>query len=335
MHEGELADVSDLVRRGILQFSSEAPVNPRHLDYPGYTVPLIAHDYPARTPAMWNAAYRAFGMDIANIIMTGDPDQAPAILHALRRDPRYLGGGAGVGFKEKAFALVDELDALATAAGAVNLVSKAGAVMRGHNTDGIGFAAGLQNLLRSRDDTIDGKTVLMLGAGGTARAVATVLAGRGARLRIVNRTVSRAKSLAARLNANSPQPVATGGGEEEIDRGALAADIIVNASTKGSAGPLSGCSALAPAGPQNLKISGELMDRLPRTTILCDVVIAQGGTPFLRQATERGFTVLDGITMVVHQAVEAFRILHGSELQLRGFSEADVRDVMHAAARAV
>lgn len=343
MAESEPADVSDLVRRGILQFALQPPMNPRHLSFRRYTVPLIEHDYPAKTSAMWNSAYRAFGMDIGNIMMTGDVGHAALIFQALRRDPRYIGGGAGVGFKEKVCGLVDELDSFATAAGAINFVSKRDRGLCGHNTDGIGFFAALERVLRARDQTVNGKTVLMVGAGGTARSVAVALITSGARLRIVNRTAERAAVLAAHLNAHFAETVALHAAEDDIGRLAMMADIIVNVSTKGAAGPLEEYSALAPAEApatadtirRNLVESSALLDQIPRTAILCDVVIAQGGTPFLRQGGERGFKVLDGLAMVVNQAVEAFWIVHGSELQHSGVSKGDVAVIMHAAAQPV
>jgi shikimate dehydrogenase len=340
MAHAEPARIADLVRRGILDFAMQPPMNPRHLDFPRYTVPLIAHDYPAKTAAMWNSAYQAFGMDAGNVMMTGDPGNAPLIFQTLRRDSRYIGGGAGVGFKEKAFELADEFDAFASGAGAVNFVSKSGGTLCGHNTDGIGFAAALEHLMRRVGRVLQDNTVLLLGAGGTARSVAVALAGRGARLRIVNRTAGRATALAERLNRDFAQPVAAGAGEEELGRLAAMADVIVNVSTKGAAGPLAQYSALAPADNladpgtlhRNLTASGDILDRLPRTAIVCDVVIAHGGTPLLRQARERGFPVLDGIAMVINQGVEAFWILHGTELRSRGLSKADVAGVIRAAA---
>ena len=342
MSDSEPAEVSDLVRLGTLQFALQPPMNPRHLDFPRYTIPLIQHDYPAKTPGMWNAAYQAFGMDIGNVVVVGDANYAPLILETLRRDPRYVGGGAGVGFKEKAFGLVDELDALATTAGAVNFISKRDARLCGHNTDGIGFAAALEDVLRAEDQTLEAKAVLMLGAGGTARSVAFALAKRGARVHIVNRTVQKAAALAARLNAEFATEVAQHASEEESGRLAAIADIIVNVSTKGAAGPLAKYSALASADVPatagrvhaNLKESSAILDRIPRTAILCDVVIAENQTPFLRQASNRGFKVLDGIAMVINQAVEAFWILHGTEVQHSRTSKDDVARVMRQAVSA-
>jgi shikimate dehydrogenase len=335
MPEHAPENVSDLLEIGLLRFASKPPMNPRRLDFRCYTVPLIEHDYPAKTPAMWNSAYQAFGLEAGNIILTGDPRNAPLIYAALRRDPRYRGGGAGVGFKETAFELVDELDAFATAAGSVNFVSNRAGWLCGHNTDGIGFAAALEDLMRP--ESIRGKTVLILGAGGTARSVGVALAERGARLSIVNRTARRAEVLAAHINSRFAEHIAAGTGENDIARLAPVSDVIVNVSIKGAAGPLAGYSALGPgsvSASENLSAASAILDCIPQDVVLCDVVIAEGGTPFLREARRRGFTVLDGIGMVVNQAVEAFWILHGVELQSASASKFDVARVMRSAAAA-
>jgi shikimate dehydrogenase len=333
-------ETSDLIQRGVLQFAVWPEMNPRHLDFPRYTVPLIEHDYPAKTPAMWNAAYREFRMDAGNVILTGDPEQAPVIFETLRRDLRYLGGGAGVGFKEKAVDLVDRLDALATASGAVNFVTNVNGRLSGHNTDGIGYVAALEEFIGMNGEDLDGKTVLILGAGGTARSVANALARRGVRQQIVNRTPDRAVTLARHINEGLGQEIAAGFGEESIRHLVSGADIIVNVSTKGAAGPFAAWSALAPAAlpgtadslQRNLTESRELLERIPRTVIISDVVLANEGTPFLRQAREMGFRVLDGIPMVINQGVEAFWIVHGHELQRTGVSKHDVAAVMRRAA---
>jgi shikimate dehydrogenase len=316
-------------------------MNFQHLDFPRYTLPLIEHDYPARTPAMWNSAYRAFGIDAANVMLVGNANQTSRILEILRGDPRYLGGGAGVGFKEKAFNHVDEKDPLADRVGSINFISRTGGGrLRGHNTDGIGYAVALESVLQDQAEQLRGKKVLILGAGGTACAIAFALAECGAQLSIVNRTASKATALAARVNEAYGEGRANGSGEDDIERCAVTADIVVNVSTKGSVGPLAEYLAPGPAElppteenlRRNLNRAIELFDRIPRRAILSDVVIVHGQTPFLRHAQERGFTTLDGLPMVVNQAIEAFWILHGQELLARQASKEDLAQVMRDAA---
>ena len=339
--EADIASASDLIRNGIVHFAAAPPMNFQHLNFPRYTLPLIEHDYPARTSAMWNSAYAAFGMAAANVMLVGNADRASIILEALRRDPRYLGGGAGVGFKQKVLDLLDERDSLVDLVGSVNFVSKtADGKLRGYNTDGVGYAVALEDVLQGREERLSGKTVLMLGAGGTACAVAFALAKRGVRLHIVNRTPDKAVALALRVNAVYGEECATASSDDDIERLAPTADIVVNLSTVGSAGILAEYVALAPADlpvtPDSLLRNRDramrILDRIPRRAILSDVVIADGGTPFLRLARERGFQILDGVPMVINQAVEAFWILHGQELSLQQVSKGDVARRMREAA---
>ena len=100
-------------------------------------------------------------------------------------------------------------------------------------------------------------------------------------------------------------------GEDRIDDLMTDADVIINTTTKGAAGALEHYSALAPADAHNRRAAERIMDRIPRRALLSDVVINAGGTPFLRAARAGGFRTLDGPPMVKHQAVEAFRLLHG------------------------
>ena len=311
-----MPDTHELLRSGMLRIALLPPENPCQLDFERYTIPLLEHDYPARTPSLWNHAYRTFGLDIGNVAMTADPNSLPIILDTFRSDPRYLGGGAGVGIKQRALALVDQLDPCAAAIGALNLIRKTEAgLLHGYNTDGEGYADSLAKL-----HEISGASILILGAGGTSAAIAFALAARGARITIVNRTT-----------------YATIVGEDSIPALAPHADVIINTTTKGSAGPLEQYSALAPAilpaTNENVARNAFEAERVLKTirshTILSDVVIAPRPTPFLRSARQAGFTTLDGIPMVVNQAAAAFWILHRAELKGQ-VTSADVASIMQA-----
>lgn len=327
-----VVNLQDLLSRGVLQFAKQPPGNPEHLDFPRLVLPLIAHDYPAKTPAMWNAAYREFGMDAGNVILVGDPANAGLIYDVFRREPRYLGGGAGVGFKEAALQHLDDADSTAAISGSVNFVVKMPAArLRGYNTDGIGYA---ESLAAFMGESLRGKTALLLGAGGTARAVAFALSERGMRLIVTNRTVTRAEAIARQLGQ------AQAAGEEDLGRLLPEADVVINVSNKGAAGELESYSALAPAQlpatdeniTRNQQESGALLKFLPRHAVVSDVVIAKNPTPLIRAASERGLRTLDGIPMVIHQAVEAFLILHGEEAMSRSVRKTDVIRVMADAA---
>jgi|SRR5579872_943398 len=340
----DIDSVSELVRFELLKFAKLPPNNPQEIGANGYTIPLIEHDYPAKTPVMWNAAYSKFGLGRRNIMLVGEPKNASSILDVLRRDSRYEGGGAGVGFKDESFDHLDEFDQLAEAIGSVNFILKTKAgKLRGYNTDGLGYVMSLENLLESRTDQLAGKKVLILGAGGTANSIAFALAQKQANLVILNRTVSTAENLADRINAFCGRVVAIAGGEDQIRSRALNSDIIINVSTKGATGSLQKFSALAPAVlpvtedsiRKNLESSSRMIAELSKNVIVSDINLVNGQTPLLEQASGKGLATLDGLPMVINQGVEAFWILYGDELSARGIQKQDVAKVMAAAASGI
>lgn len=330
---------------GLLKFA-EQPINnlgdSSELEkHAHYGVALIEHDYPGKTPAMWNAAYKHFGMDSAVAMMVGDPNRAGEILTTLKADPKYIGGGAGVGFKDVAINFVDELDPLALAIGSINLVQKLpSGKLKGWNTDGIGYREGLEALLEKNERSLNGLKVVILGAGGTGNAVAMALAEKGANLVILNRTIEKATELANRINAYVGDVRARAGGEDEIVKEISDASVVINVSTKGAAGSFEEYSALAPAKlpatpeniSENLNAAEKLLALIPKDAIVSDVILRKTPTPFLESARKRGIATLDGVPMVINQGVEAFMIIHGEELKGIDDARVQLKEVMQKAA---
>ena len=303
--------------------------NPRELMSDKLSVTLIEHDYPGRTPAMWNSAYERSGFPGQSVMLVGDTTNVTEILSAAKSDDRYLGGGAGVGFKDIVVHHLDELDPLAEAIGAVNLIAKTPeGNLRGYNTDGIGFRIGLEKVLAENGDNLRDKQVLILGAGGTGNAIALALAEAGAKLTILNRTTEKAEALAERANRFVGDTVAKAGSESDIPEAAAKSDVIINVSTKGASGRFQEFAALAPAqegdSESNLKTSGEVLDTVQPKTIVCDVILGTEDTPTIRLAKERGLTTIDGIPMVVNQGVEAIWIVHGDMFEESGVSKEEL-----------
>ena len=203
-------------------------------------------------------------------------------------------GGKGVNVtvphKEAAFALVDETGDAAEAAGAVNTISFRAGKLRGDNTDGVGL---IRDLTSNEHVTLDGRRVLVLGAGGAARGiVGPLLASRPAELVIANRTKARADDLVAQFH--SPAGVGT------VAFGELAKlapfDVLVNATSAGLKGE-------APPFPGSLVGPG---------SVCYDLVYSLKDTPFVAWARENGAArALQGWGMLVEQAAEAFFIWRG------------------------
>lgn len=341
-YQDNLQNAMDLISCKVLSPAEQPQGNPKDLNFDKYTIPLIEHDYPAKTPIMWNAVYKELGLKEGNIMLVGDPASTKEILEVLKKDERYLGGGAGVGFKDEAFEHLDELDPIAEAIGSVNFIMKTPeGNLRGYNTDGKGYARSLEDLFKSRGESLNGKKALILGAGGTGNAVAFALAESNMNLVILNRTISKAQELAERINSYFGKTIATFGGEEKIIEEVMSANAVINVSTKGATGSLEHYSALAPAVMpateenirNNHKEAESILAKIPATTILSDIVLTKEGTTFLQSAKNMNFTTLDGLPMVINQGVEAFWILHGQELLERGISKEHVTEIMNTAAR--
>lgn len=344
-YEENLKEVNDLVRVHALSFAREPKDNPGRLDFLSYTIPLVEHDYPAKTPVMWNAAYREFGIDAGNVMLVGDPKQCGHILDVFRKDIKYRGGGAGVGFKDEVIPYLDEVEPLAKEIGAVNFILKMpDGKLRGFNTDGAGYAQSLEEIFRKRNEELVGKKVVILGAGGAGNAVAFALAEKGMKIVILNRTVEKARNLADKINRyfkkTDIDEMVRFGGEDQIAEEVKDADVVVNVSTKGSSGELEKYSALAPARlpasekniRDNLARAEETLRTMPRDAIVSDIVLGKELTPLLRSAKDAGFEILDGVPMVVNQGVEAFWLLYGEELKAKNITKEQVAEVMKRAA---
>ena len=107
------SNLKELIQEGYVKIAELPDKNKINLnqldDFDGYTVPLVAHDYGAKTPIMWNFLYEKKGLNLRNIMLVADPkENAELVINALKLDPKYLGGGFGVGWKER-MDLLDEV----------------------------------------------------------------------------------------------------------------------------------------------------------------------------------------------------------------------------------
>jgi len=196
------------------------------------------------------------------------------------------GRGANVTlpFKQAAFRYCAELSARARAAEAVNTLVLDRSAAFGDNTDGVGLVRDLRTNLGC---VLEGRRVLLLGAGGAAQGVVQPLLESGvALLVVVNRTAARARALAARFKG------VRGGGYDLLEDGAF--DLVVNATAAGLVG------ALPPIPPRVFA----------RDALAYDMVYGCE-TPFLAFAREHRVRVSDGTGMLVEQAAESFLIWRG------------------------
>lgn len=334
--------IKGLLNEGVLKIASLPPDNPRTIgEHTPLILPLIAKNYPAKTARMWNDLFKKCGMPERNIMMVADPKQVELIIKVLKRDPRYRGGGAGIGFKQAVIPHLDKITPLAKAMGAVNIIKKTkSGKLCGDNTDGAGYARSLELMFAEQGRPITGARILILGAGDSGRSIAIALADRGARLTILNRTVEKAEELAKMVNEYAGANLATGGGRFFIPEILPLQDAVVSVvddahSPLDEYSPL--CDMPQPVTPdsvkKNRKQTAELFRKAKPSLIVSDIRIRKTETPMLAEARKHHLRVLDGIPMVVYQGVEAFWWLHKKELKEYGVSIADVGEVMWKAAK--
>lgn len=240
----------------------------------------IAHSRSPRIHGHWLTKY---GIDGSYRAIDVAPQDFAAFLKALGENG-YRGGNVTIPHKEAAFAGVARRDEAAEAIGAVNTLWFEDGVLWGGNTDGHGFAANLDD---HAPGWAENGPAVVLGAGGASRAVIHALKTRGIKdIRIVNRTLSRAKELSDRFGAGVSAHGAEATGELLADAG-----LLVNTTALGMHGN-EGLSA-DPAG-------------LPGHAIVTDIVYVPLQTPLLAAAKARGLKTVDGLGMLLHQAVPGF-----------------------------
>lgn len=212
------------------------------------------------------------------------PADLPAFVARLRAGA-FAGGNVTVPHKEAMLPLLDEVSEAAQAVGAVNTIWREGARLHGDNTDVAGFLAHLDASVPGWDKRV--ATALVLGAGGAARGIAFALKARGVgRILLVNRSRERADELAAALG----RPVEAADWQERAGLVA-SADLIVNTTALGMHGQP----------PLDLDLDG-----LRPGTIVDDIVYVPLKTPLLLAAEARGGIAVDGLGMLLHQAVPGF-----------------------------
>ncbi|MBX5136139.1 shikimate dehydrogenase [Rhizobium lentis] len=213
------------------------------------------------------------------------PDAFPDFIASLKDGSSgFIGGNVTIPHKELAFRLADKPDDLAHELGASNTLWLEDGLLHATNTDGRGFTANLDER-HSGWDRHD--TAVVFGAGGASRAIIQAVRDRGFReIHVVNRTVERARELADRFGPRvRAHPV---GALAEVMRGA---GLFINTTSLGMDGEAAPSIDFAP---------------LATGAVVTDIVYIPLKTPILRQAEEQGLSVVDGLGMLLHQAVPGF-----------------------------
>lgn len=238
------------------------------------------------SPKLHNYWLKHYGIEGEYSAWAAEPkDLASALKSLLQKN--WRGCNLTIPHKEATMILVDSVDEAAKAIGAVNTIVVKDNKLHGTNTDAYGFIENIRPHLPARKNK-----AVVLGAGGAARAVCYVLIQEGfAGITLINRT--RDKSLALAEQFGKKISVGTWENRQALLDGA---DLLVNATSLGMKGK----------DPLDLDLSG-----LPESALVTDIVYTPLVTPLLQQAKARGNPIVDGLGMLLYQAVPGFEAWFG------------------------
>jgi shikimate dehydrogenase len=231
-----------------------------------------------RSPAMHNAAYQRLGIDATYAAYDIPPEALAEAMQKFRKQGlRQL--AVSIPHKQAMMELVDEVEAVGRAIGAINTVTRVDDRFVGTNTDWLGAIRALE-----RATKVDGQRAVVLGAGGAARALVYGLRSRGCDVYVLNRTLAHAETLVSELGAS--------GAGRLSELAELSPEIIVNATSVGLNEPISPVAA----------------EGIPAGSVVLDAVYSPAETRLLSDAKDRGARPVGGKWMLVYQAAEQLRL---------------------------
>ena len=246
----------------------------------------IAH---SRSPLIHGTWLKTYGIEGSYEPIDVSPNDLPGFFARLR-EGEFAGGNVTIPHKEAMFSLCDEVDPLARRIGAVNTLVIENGRIAGQNTDYRGFLGNLDQGAPRWSDNLD--EAIVLGAGGAARAILVSLQSRSVpKIHLLNRTREKADQLARELGETI-----VAGSLESFSSLAPRARLVVNTTSLGMHGS---------------RFEGLDLSRLPRDALVTDLVYVPLRTPLLQEAEALGLKTVDGLGMLLHQAVPGFAAWFG------------------------
>ncbi len=247
------------------------------------------------SPPMHNAAFQALGLDWVYVPFPVRPEALESAVHGLVACG-VRGFNVTVPHKVAVMKHLDEIDNTARIIGAVNtVVINSDGRTRGYNTDADGFIRSLYE----ESVNVKGTAVLIIGAGGAARAIACGMLREGAREIVIgNRTQEKARNLAEHLKKSYSQVDIKWVPLTNVPALIPHCDIIVNATSLGMKGQP----------PLEIDLSSAKPD-----AVICDIVYSPIHTEFLSRAREKGLKIITGDGMLLHQGTKAFELWTGHD----------------------
>ncbi len=251
------------------------------------------------SPPMQNAALEALGLDYIYVPFQIQPADLPAAVAGFRA-AGVVGINATIPHKQALLELVDHATAEARLTGTVNTLHFSDDGLVGDSTDGPGFVASLA----ARGCDVADRRVVLLGAGGSARAIGVSLVRSGAAaVTIANRTAARAEALAALLNSVRPGVADTTPLDPAPTEELRAAELVVNTTSVGMH-PDSDATPLA-------------LPALRPEAWVVDIIYNPRETRLLQQAVRQGVETMNGVAMLVHQGALSLQRWTGCEPPLQ------------------
>ncbi len=244
------------------------------------------------SPAMHNELFRRLGIDAVYVALDVRPEAADGVAASIRT-LGLAGCNLTVPFKERVVAGMDALSEAAACSGAVNVVLSENGKLIGHNTDGEGYLAALREELEVE---VSGRRCVVLGAGGTGRAVAAALAGAGvASVTFLNRTAARAELAVSTLAPRFPGVRFDSAPLTAAAFGGSPWELVVNC--------LSGAGVPA--------VLAFPVDTLAPGAVWTDANYWMADPPLLAACAARGVRIQRGIGMLLQQGARSFELFTG------------------------
>lgn len=260
----------------------------------------------SRSPMLHGYWLKRYGIDGSYERIDVAPEDLVRFFERFE-DEGWAGGNVTVPHKRAVMPFLDRLEAAASAIGAVNTLWWEEDGLVGGNTDAVGFIGNLDEKVPGWDR--EATQAVILGAGGAARSAVYALRGRGLSVALCNRTADKARALAADFGDG-----VSGHALDELGRLLVEADLLVNTTSLGMIGQP----------PLQLDLKP-----LRQEAIVYDVVYVPLETALLKAAKGRGHRTVDGLGMLLHQAVDGFRRWFGHTpevtAELRALIEEDIR----------
>ncbi len=249
----------------------------------------ISHSLSPKLHQFWikkyqmNASYEAIEVSIKNL---------PSFIENLQKN-QFLGGNVTIPLKENMFKFCEKISKEANDIGAINTLYYKNGQLYGDNSDYIGFLKNLDQQAKDWDENADKKHAIIIGAGGAARAIIYALIKRNfSHIHILNRTKPRALDLSKSMSLYAPKNIKiTAHDLDEFNILAPNISLVINTSSVGMKG----------TSFKNLKLKN-----LPKEAIINDIVYTPINTPLLNDAQNLGLKTVDGLGMLLHQAVLGF-----------------------------